>query len=669
MGYGWARIATTVLAICLANHEIALGYFDRRAGGKGRSAALSQAQPQNVSKYSYIRARTFFINGDLDEASAAISRQLELSPDDEESLILHAKIQETIENQANFKHSNRRVSMLNNVDGAWKIDEPSDSQMEETIPAETANSLESKLAKIIIPQARFINLPISQAIEAITELSIRYDGTADDPQAKGANIVLLRAGTEVEPKITLNLRNLSLERLLFYVSQAANYRCEYTSDAVIIGDASIVHEQVETKIFPVARATVIRLTGQRSCDLDGAAASILEEEAAIRSFFTRAGIEFNGTNGSNLAFDGTQLIVTHTLKNLRRIGCILQKYSKLRQVEIEAKFLEVSQGSLDELAFRWNAMNRRPNGKPERVDSGLTNQNGGNIDNLRTLAQAFAPSNSSSGNGQIIQAGSNPIAINNQPPNLPGQINIGTSSVPFGSFLGVIDRAQVNLMIRALEQKTGSDLMSAPKLTVLSGKTAHIIVAQELRYPQSYGETHSEVGSGSSLNNATSAGVTITSGTPRDFTTRNVGVEMRVTPIVENDTNISLQLEPKVTEFEGFMEYGGMSVAVSGGATVYVPSGFYQPIFSTREIRTEVTVQNGWTVVMGGLTREEVKEVRDKIPLLGDIPLIGKLFRSKSETVQKRNLLIFVTARTVSPNGARVQNPRIESNFRKVFSP
>jgi general secretion pathway protein D len=54
---------------------------------------------------------------------------------------------------------------------------------------------------------------------------------------------------------------------------------------------------------------------------------------------------------------------------------------------------------------------------------------------------------------------------------------------------------------------------------------------------------------------------------------------------------------------------------------------------------------------MGGLTREEVKEVNDRVPILGDIPLIGRLFRSKSETTQKRNLLIFVSARTISPSG------------------
>ena len=131
-----------------------------------------------------------------------------------------------------------------------------------------------------------------------------------------------------------------------------------------------------------------------------------------------------------------------------------------------------------------------------------------------------------------------------------------------------------------------------------------------------------------------------------------MGVELSVTPNVENDDTISLILEPRVTEFEGFVEYGGPSVALESGTTVVVPAGFYQPIFSTREISTEVTIFDGATVVMGGLTRDEVKTVDDKIPVLGDIPGIGRLFRSQGEARQKRNLLIFVTANLVSPGGS-----------------
>jgi general secretion pathway protein D len=140
---------------------------------------------------------------------------------------------------------------------------------------------------------------------------------------------------------------------------------------------------------------------------------------------------------------------------------------------------------------------------------------------------------------------------------------------------------------------------------------------------------------------------------------------MSVTPNVENDNTISLVLEPRVTEFEGFVEYGGPSIAIGGdGTSAIVPAGFFQPIFSTREITTEVTIYDGATVVMGGLTRDEVRSVNDKVPFLGDIPGLGRLFRSEGETRQKRNLLIFVTANLVSPGGSLTNQSydKIKSN-------
>jgi general secretion pathway protein D len=137
-------------------------------------------------------------------------------------------------------------------------------------------------------------------------------------------------------------------------------------------------------------------------------------------------------------------------------------------------------------------------------------------------------------------------------------------------------------------------------------------------------------------------------------------VELSVTPTVEEDDySISLDLFPRVTEFDGFVEYGGTSIAISGGDTVTVPSGFFQPIFSVRQLQTKVPIWDGATVVMGGLTREEVARVNDKVPVIGDIPLIGRLFRSEGEATQKRNLLVFVTAHLISPGGSlKRQNVR-----------
>lgn len=309
--------------------------------------------------------------------------------------------------------------------------------------------------------------------------------------------------------------------------------------------------------------------------------------------------------------------------------------------------MEVQQGALDELGVQWNIATKAT--QHNAAQATYTTGNGIN----RTLADAFRNATTSqqisiSGTGQPDGGINLPAAA----PTIPGGVLLGSGAGALANISGIVGEFDIQAVIRALSQKSGTELLSAPKLTVLSGNPATITVAQELRYPQSYGQIQSQVGTGSNAGGG-SAGVSITSGTPQEFTTRNVGVELKVTPTVEEDDySVSLDLNPKVTEFEGFVEYGGPSVAISGGTTVTVPPGFYQPIFAVREVTTKVTIWDGATIVMGGLTREDVKKVSDKIPVLGSLPGIGRLFRSQGESTQKRNLLIFVTANLVSPGGS-----------------
>ncbi|MDR2629182.1 MAG: hypothetical protein LBC30_04300, partial [Puniceicoccales bacterium] len=567
-----------------------------------------------------------------------------------------------------FRQATRK-ELLEEVELNWQtsaskdpiLDNHSATNFHENVLFERAN-------RIIIPRVRFINTSLSRVIESLANLAEANDPSSDD-NGKGMNIVLLgMERAENEPVVNLNLKNISFFRLVELIAQSVSYQFDITKDTIIIYKRDLTEGILDTQFFPISRATLVRLTGIQGINhhmynSPNSPENVADEERAIKEFFQRAGINFKDIAGSNLAFDGSQIIVTNTGRNLRKIGNILRKYSEVKQVEIETKFLEVQQGVLDELGFRWQFGSKNTDDKVF-FQTGKTVDNS-QRDNLRTLVETFASTNFSRGDGKIVESnpGIDPITLPNQPPGLPGQINLGASAIPLTNFTGVLNSLQCNVMIQALEQHAGSDLMSAPKLTVLSGKTAEIVIAMELRYPQSYGDTHSEVGTGySGLGTSSSAGVTITAGTPQNFTTRNVGVEMRVTPIVEMDGSISLQLEPKVTEFEGFVEYGGVNVAVASGSTVTIPSGFYQPIFSTREIHTEVNVFDGATVVMGGLTREEVKEVNDKVPILGSIPLLGRLFRSKSETIQKRNLLIFVTAHTISPLGNKKLLPNVEQS-------
>jgi general secretion pathway protein D len=80
-----------------------------------------------------------------------------------------------------------------------------------------------------------------------------------------------------------------------------------------------------------------------------------------------------------------------------------------------------------------------------------------------------------------------------------------------------------------------------------------------------------------------------------------------------------------------------------------------QPFFHVRSLSTQISIYDGATVVMGGLITEDLRKVNDKIPVLGDIPLLGALFRSKSERSVKKNLLIFVSAKLVDPAGRLIR--------------
>lgn len=540
-----------------------------------------------------------------------------------------------------------RTGMLEAVEEGWSLNHSALKQ--ETEPNELISNSDKTLSLLdstILDQLSFKDTPLNEVI------SILSDSVAERVLG-GINIVLINP-EEAMPTITLNVRAITLRKALELVLQAAQFLYDIEDGIVVVRPVRSSRWNLETVVFPVSRATIIRLThtSKNTQKKGDTSADILSEEVTIKQFFQKAGIDFDAVDGSNLAFDGSQLIVTHAPRYIQRIRNLLSRYQSIGQVEIEAKFLEVQEGALEEIGFEWSAkrgMNIASTG------GGATSSQS----NLRTLGGAYATQAFSNGNGQVILntgAGTNSRhEILNQPPRLPNAVNLANSALPLMHLYTRFNKLKLDVMIRALEQHSNSDLMSAPKLTVLSGKTAHIVIAQELRYPQAYGNVQSEVGA-NNLHGGGGAGVTIVAGTPKDFTMRNIGVEMDVTPTVEHNQTISLCLEPKVTEFEGFIEYGGQSLAISNGTSVSVPSGFFQPIFSTRQIQTEVTVFDGATVVMGGLTREEIKEVHDKIPILGDIPLIGKLFQSNGETVQKRNLLIFVTANLVSPSGMLSRN-------------
>ena len=629
-----------------------------RSSGLSGDISINDASPDFVKLQQQIevltlRGRSQFFAGDIEGAEATFKQIEALDPNNELAKNFLIRIARERQATAYLNKMKTREQLLQEVSNAWQRPSIYEERPDIAQSDSRVSPLLEKLNRIVIPSVNFTEVDLAKVVNTLSAISEEFDST--NIGSKGINLVLIDPD-RANPTVNITLRNLSLKRILDFIVDSVGYQYEVEADAVVLrpgGERTNLH----TDVFPVSRSTVIRMTGggaaTRLSDQSddpfagefGAGESSLSNDAVtIRNFLQQAGVDFLGVEGSTLAYDGSAMIVTQSSRNLERIRNILNRYTDVKQVEIEAKFLEIQEGSLEELGFDWTIDERS---FPD--DPGNPNETGELYrSQLRNLASAAAPVNTSSSiiiDGEVVDT----ITA----PQLPGSNLIGTDIEPFTNVIGNWDSVNLNVAIRALSQKSGSDLLSAPKVTVLSGNRAEINVSQEFRYPTEYTDTESDVGSTSSGLSGGSAGVTITPGTPEEFEVRNVGVELAVTPTVEEDDySITLDLNPRVTEFEGFVEYGGPSIAISGNRVVKTPSGFFQPIFAVREVNTKVTIWDGATVVMGGMTREDVVTVNDKVPFLGDIPLLGRFFRSEGESSAKRNLLIFVTANLVSPGGS-----------------
>ncbi len=598
------------------------------AGGAGEGA-LSEVD------VLVTRARCQFLAGESEAAAATFRQVATLDPDNSDAAAFLARI----ERQGRSERWRTRAEMVAEVAGAWRRPAVGAAAAGLAVANAAESTLEHKLDAIILPEVNFTGASLGGALATLAGLAAEVDS---GDGGHGVNLVLLDP-TKANPAVTLAVRQLSLRRVLDYLTESVGYGYEVQAEAVVVRPGG-EHSTLDTVVLPVSRAVVARMVaggapvGGGTGPAPEASTARRSENTALRDFLQQAGVRFDGVEGSSLVFDGSAILVTQTGRNLARIRTILSRYVAVRQVEIEAKFIEVEDGALEELGIEWGAS--------RRVDpaTGLPRERYATAN--RSVAAAFGGSQT----GSAVLIDGDAVANIGAPP-LPGVVPLGVGATPLARISGFIGEFDVNATIRALSQKHGSDLLSAPRITVLSGHPASITVAQQLRYPRQFGQIQSQVGQ-SGGSDSGSAGVTITAGTPQDFATENVGVELQVTPTVEEDEqSITLDLHPVVTEFEGFVEYGGSSLAVAGGRTVTIPSGFYQPIFSRREVTTRVTLWDGATLVMGGLTREETRKVNDKVPLLGDLPAVGRLFRSSGEGAAKRNLLIFVTASLVSPGG------------------
>lgn len=284
-----------------------------------------------------------------------------------------------------------------------------------------------------------------------------------------------------------------------------------------------------------------------------------------------------GSAGSSSAQPPNLLVLMGTARDVLRALEILKKVDiKQPQVVIEARVLDVSEGSLKSLGLSWSAL------QSSAVDT--LDRSGGRLP---------------------FPSGGTPV------PNQQGvQVNKdGSLGIDFSIVKKPID---FSVTLNALAEDRRNRLLANPRVATLDGRPATIFIGDEVNYVK--------------LIQQTPQGANVQTDSVQ------AGIILSVLPRVHEDGSITLQVKPEVSVITGFLN---------------VPGGGSLPQLARRNAETTIRLNNGETLIIGGLIREQDIKTIQKVPLLGDLPFFGYLFRRSSTTRDRSEIVITLTVRVM----------------------
>jgi type II secretory pathway component GspD/PulD (secretin) len=377
----------------------------------------------------------------------------------------------------------------------------------------------------------------------------------------------------------------------------------------------------------------------------------------------------DATTGGKILIDGRSnaLVVTERPSRMTRIRTIIEQLDKATdQVMIESKFVEVTDRDIRNIGVNWaslqgqtfsvgkisQAWTRDHAQKGTTTDgnavtyatSPLTDANGNfasSTVNLPTGSVTGLPSTVTSNTGlSNFVPGTpavDPVAGGNGVPGIPGTPATAATATEFNtvnnlmSLVNTADTSRLasavfsasdfNVIVSALKTQNNTKIVSNPTVVTLNNTEAILNVGQEFPIP--------------SYTYNTERGTFEVSG----FTYKPIGIILKVTPQANAQGIIKLSLEPEVSQQNGAATFNGASI----------------PIIATRKAKTQVSLKDGYTMGIGGLIASSTNHGGTKVPVLGNIPVLGRLFSSKSVNDEATNLLIFITAKTITADGATTE--------------
>jgi MSHA biogenesis protein MshL len=466
-------------------------------------------------------------------------------------------------------------------------------------------------------------LPVTQMLEEVKEREKLYSLSVKDMELKNVLHVLTNELPEyniiVEPgvsgKVTASFKNLTLDKVLDILLSPLGLEYVIEENILRISEPKMVSRTFDFTYTTSARnskSSVMAVTG--AGDEEGAGASygsIVTEESVDVWTELESGITALMTaDAGKLAISRRvgYITVTDYRSNMKKIEEYIDifKTSAQTQIHIRAKLLEVTLKDGNEFGINWAATLKSIPFLSDRT-------------NPLSIVQSFAPilgGNTATGQSRATATDSNEVA---------NQFQFGKSEGHF------------TYLINALKTQGDVTVLSSPEVSILNGQKAILSsVTQDV-----YFETQQSAGG---------AGGVITTTTANPF---NYGVYLDVTPHVDSEGMITMEVHPSVSSFIELKESGGAE----------------RPSIDTRETQTVVTINNGETILIAGLIKNDIKSNQSKLPVLGDLPVAGKAFRRSLRSNIKTELVILITPTIVGPRAKDFGSIRSKySLLRKPFT-
>lgn len=645
------------------------------------------------------KAEGFANLGEYDMASRVYQDVLRVDPTNKAARRGMEVVEQHRADYARAAYDQTRAGMMAQVDEAWELrvrpTEGVPPELDVTGGGGTGRMLLSnKLERIVIPVVDFSGVNLREALDFLRQQSIERDTFELDPAQRGVNFVLEIGGPDSEvakrilgTEINLQLKNVPLSQVLKYLNEMTRTVHVAQEFAVALRPAGADSTDMVTRTYQVppdfltsgGAAGGAEAADDPFAEDAGNREGLIPRRLTAEEVLKQQGVTFPEGATASYNSGGSTLQVRNTSANHALVEEIVSAITATEpaMVLVEVRMIKTQERVLKELGFDWllGEFSLGGSGLTPGAPAGVLSGGALNPDNFFDMSlppgeyfQRALTAGNRSGNEAIIGDSIDDLLLEQSQ-----GFSRGSARAPGILWAnGKLNNTDLTMLMRGLDRKKGVDLVASPATATRSGQQSTIEIIRELIYPTEYEPPE--------LPNTISTPVLvdfdtgdvevgqpplvpITPATPTSFETRAVGVVLDVLPTVSADRHyVDLALKPSVTDFDGFINYGTPITSAAPGAIggfglgtpepVEVTSNeILMPVFSVMRTETNLTVADGATVVIGGMLQEKLQKVEDKTKVLGDLPVVGRMFQSHAYAPVRTAVVFLVTVKVVDPTG------------------